>query len=68
MLLQILFHSDIAREAGRFDIYDVLHVLKSKLVRRHPHVFAKGRREILTPKEVHRRWNRIKTSEKRLKK
>ena len=67
LLLQILFHSDIAKEAGRFDIYDVLTVLRDKLKRRHPHVFGPGPKERLTPAEVLRRWNLIKASEKRLK-
>ena len=67
VLLQVLFHADIAREAGRFDIGDVLSTLKTKLVRRHPHVFGRTRGQKLTPKEVHRRWKIIKAAEKRRK-
>ncbi len=65
MLLQILFHSDIARERGDFDIYDVISTLKQKLIRRHPHVFGKGKKEKLTAAEVKRRWKIIKEKEKR---
>lgn len=68
VLLQVLFHSEIAREAGRFDIHDVFATLKAKLVRRHPHVFGRGRKEKLTPAEVVQRWNIIKAQEKRRKK
>ncbi|MBI5596090.1 MAG: hypothetical protein HY928_08390 [Elusimicrobia bacterium] len=64
LLLQILFHAEIAAEGGRFDIGGVMGVLKDKLVRRHPHVFSR-KKERLTPAEVHRRWKAIKESEKR---
>ena len=63
LLLQILFHAELAAEAGRFDIGDVMGALRDKLVRRHPHVFSK-KKETLTPAEVHRRWKRIKAAEK----
>jgi len=65
LLLQILFHSQIASEEGRFDIKGVMTRLRDKLIRRHPHVFGPGKKETLTPAEVHRRWNRIKAEEKR---
>ncbi|MFH2202480.1 MAG: MazG nucleotide pyrophosphohydrolase domain-containing protein [Elusimicrobiota bacterium] len=68
VLLQVLFHAEIAREAGRFDIYDVLTTLKSKLIRRHPHVFGKTRGKKMTPLEVVRRWNILKAKEKRRRK
>src|SRR3954468_23930261 len=41
LLLQIIFHAQIAQEAGRFTIRDVVRGLSKKLVRRHPHVFGK---------------------------
>jgi tetrapyrrole methylase family protein/MazG family protein len=65
VLLQVLFHANLARERGDFDIYDVLGTLKRKLVTRHPHVFGKGKKEELTPDEVKRRWNLIKEKERR---
>ena len=40
VLLQVIFHAQIAREAGRFSIQDVIESLTDKLVRRHPYVFA----------------------------
>ena len=63
LLLQVLFHAELAAEAGRFSISDVMTVLRDKLLRRHPHVFS-SIKERLTPAEVHRRWNKIKAAEK----
>src|SRR6266702_6057479 len=40
LLLQVVFHAELAREDGRFDISDVIEAIHSKLVRRHPHVFG----------------------------
>jgi nucleoside triphosphate diphosphatase len=40
LLLQVAFHAQIAREAGRFDFADVVGAICDKLVRRHPHVFG----------------------------
>ena len=65
VLLQVLFHAELARESGRFDIDDVLAVLRDKLVRRHPHVFGPRKGPALSPAEVLRRWERIKADEKR---
>lgn len=64
VLLQILFHSEIAKERGDFDIYDVIGTLNSKLIRRHPHVFGRGKKEKLTAAEVKRRWKIIKEKER----
>lgn len=61
VLLQVLFHSVIAREAGVFDIDDVAEVMRRKLVRRHPHVF--GDVEATTAAEVKANWDRIKEQE-----
>ena len=65
VLLQVLFHADIAEERGDFTIHDVIHTLRAKLVRRHPHVFGKGKREVLTSDEVKKRWKLIKANEKK---
>ena len=62
VLLQVLFHSVIAREAGVFDIDDVAEVMRQKLVRRHPHVF--GDAEVTTAAEVKANWDLIKEAEK----
>jgi MazG family protein len=66
VLLQVLFHAELAAEAGRFTITDVMTVLRDKLLRRHPHVFSPIK-ERLTPAEVHRRWKKIKAAEKAAK-
>ena len=62
VLLQVLFHSVIARQAGAFDIDDVAEVLRQKLLRRHPHVF--GDVEVASAAEVKANWDRIKESER----
>ena len=64
ILLQVLFHSELARERGDFDITDVMATLKSKLVGRHPHVFGKGKKENLTAEDVLDRWDDLKAKEK----
>jgi len=61
LLLQIVFHAEIAEEAGEFDIEDVLRGITDKLVRRHPHVFADE--DAPTGADVHRRWEHIKKHE-----
>ncbi|MBI5575876.1 MAG: nucleoside triphosphate pyrophosphohydrolase, partial [Deltaproteobacteria bacterium] len=40
LLIQILFHAQIAREHGEFDISDVISSISRKMIRRHPHVFS----------------------------
>lgn len=61
VLLSVLFHAAIAREAGVFDIDDVSEVLRLKLVRRHPHVF--GDVEVGSAAEVKANWDQIKADE-----
>src|SRR5579862_8994700 len=63
LLLQPVFFAQMAAEAGHFDIADSLEAINSKLVRRHPHVFAEG--EAKTPDDVKRKWDEIKASEKK---
>lgn len=62
LLLHVLFHAQIAAEAGQFDIADVASGLEEKLVRRHPHVFGPERAD--TPEEVRAQWEEIKREEK----
>jgi tetrapyrrole methylase family protein/MazG family protein len=62
VLVQVAFHAQIAREAGEFDLADVLAQVKRKLVRRHPHVF--GDAEVTDAREVERNWEKIKEAEK----
>lgn len=61
LLLQIVFHSQLALENGRFGIGDVLENINSKLIRRHPHVF--GDAEINTSQEQRIHWERLKKQE-----
>jgi uncharacterized protein YabN with tetrapyrrole methylase and pyrophosphatase domain len=63
VLLQVLFHSQIAKEEREFDVRRVLDELRRKLIRRHPHVFGGARAGDAS--EVLRRWRRIKAMEKR---
>jgi MazG family protein len=62
LLLQVLFHANIARQAGAFDIEDVAEALRQKLVRRHPHVF--GDVEVETAEQVTANWEQIKREER----
>ncbi len=62
LLLQIVFHSRIAKERGEFDIDDVCRNIHQKMVRRHPHVFGQAR--IDSSGELLREWERIKAGEK----
>ncbi len=62
LLLQIVFHAEIAREAGRFDITDVIEQIHTKMVRRHPHVF--GKEKASTAAQVLKNWEQLKTAER----
>jgi tetrapyrrole methylase family protein/MazG family protein len=62
VLLQILFHSQIAKEEKRFDLQKVARVCCEKLIRRHPHVFAD--QKIKDSKAVIKQWEDIKKNEK----
>jgi len=66
VLLQVIFHAEMARQNGDFDIYDVVTELRNKLVRRHPHVFKKGKNgKNLTAGDVLKRWKTMKAREKK---
>lgn len=62
VLLQVVFHAQVAREAGTFDFHDVVEGITAKLVRRHPHVFGDVVAE--TAADVTRNWEAIKQTEK----
>ncbi len=65
LLLQILFHSQIASEEGHFSYQDVEKTLGEKLIRRHPHVFQKqDKNSATTSGEVVRQWEQLKQEEK----
>jgi MazG family protein len=63
LLLQIVFHSQIASEQGRFTVADVIREIHDKMIRRHPHVF--GETHAKDSKEVLRNWEQIKAEERR---
>jgi tetrapyrrole methylase family protein / MazG family protein len=62
LLLQVTFHSQIASEANRFNISDVVQSIHDKMIRRHPHVF--GEVQAKDSAEVLRNWAKIKAEEK----
>lgn len=62
VLLQAVFHAQMAADDGAFDIDDVAEGTVEKLIRRHPHVFADVRAD--TPEHVYANWERIKEEEK----
>jgi MazG family protein len=63
LLLQIVFHSEIAKEEGRFTVADVIREVHDKMVRRHPHVFGEMRAK--DSAEVLKNWEQIKKEERR---
>ncbi|AJY48284.1 nucleoside triphosphate pyrophosphohydrolase [Martelella endophytica] len=62
LLLQVVFHARMAEEEGLFSFDDVVHAVTSKMIRRHPHVFA--RNDADTPEAVKLQWDAIKRQEK----
>lgn len=62
VLLQVLLHSQIAKEEGSFELEDVAKELNEKLIRRHPHVF--GNVDVNSVDEIINNWDNIKKQEK----
>lgn len=65
LLFQIIFASQITKEAGEFDLADVIDASYEKMIRRHPHVFGDSKAD--TSEEVLKRWAEIKKEEKKEK-
>jgi MazG family protein len=65
VLIQVIFHAQLAEEAGHFGLEDVAREVNEKLVRRHPHVFGTGKLE--TSEQVLKQWDEIKAVEKQAK-
>ncbi len=65
LLLQVVFHADMAQESGTFDVDGVVAAITDKMVRRHPHVF--GEDDASTPAEVLRNWEALKAAERAAK-
>jgi tetrapyrrole methylase family protein/MazG family protein len=62
ILLQVVFHAQMARDQGNFSINDVIQILCEKLIRRHPHIFANGKAD--SAERVIEVWEQIKVNEK----
>ncbi len=62
LLLQVVFHANIAQERGAFDLVRIIERVSEKMVRRHPHVF--GQDEAATSGDVLRSWEAIKARER----
>lgn len=62
LLLQVVFHAELAEEAGRYNLDDVARGISDKLVRRHPHVYAAG--DAQDTDAVLQQWDDIKRKEK----
>ncbi|WP_331374160.1 nucleoside triphosphate pyrophosphohydrolase [Sinorhizobium chiapasense] len=62
LLLQVVFHARMAEEAGEFSFGDVVEAVTRKMIRRHPHVFARSDAD--TPEAVKLQWDEIKRAEK----
>lgn len=65
LLLQVVFHAQMASEEGRFDFGDVVRAISDKMIRRHPHVFGDGLAR--TPGAVTQAWEEIKRAEREAK-
>lgn len=64
LLLQVVYHAQMAEEDGEFDFDDVTREISDKMVRRHPHVFGDESRD-KTPEKQSRDWEEIKAAERR---
>jgi XTP/dITP diphosphohydrolase len=67
VLYQVIFHADIASEAGQFTLEDVAAHMRQKMVARHPHVFGDSAGHIVTaetPDDVVATWEKVKAVEK----
>lgn len=63
LLFQVVFHAQMAEEAGAFSFADVVEAITTKMIRRHPHVFARS--DVNTPEAVKLQWDQIKAAEKK---
>jgi tetrapyrrole methylase family protein/MazG family protein len=63
VLLQVVFHAQIAAEKGQFTSHDVAEAIADKMIARHPHVFG-GQPKVRTAEEQVLRWEAIKANEK----
>lgn len=64
LLFQSVLHAEMAKQAGNFNINDVIENLNNKMVSRHPHVFSDT--QVKDSKEVMKNWEQIKDQEKKI--
>jgi len=64
LLLQVLFHAQMAEERGSFDLNDVMGALADKLIRRHPHVFGDESQRLADEHQVRQVWEAQKARER----
>lgn len=65
LLFQIVFHAALRERQGAFDLDDVIASIRTKMVRRHPHVFDREAPTLQTSEDVARQWESIKSAERR---
>jgi ATP diphosphatase len=65
LLLQVVFHAQMAAEQGRFDFADVAHAINAKMIRRHPHVFGEAHYANLDAQK--QAWEELKAAERAAK-
>ena len=64
LLFQVIFHSQIKSEEGKFSINDVIKSINKKMIRRNPHVFDNQSNKKYTLREIEENWMKIKKEEK----
>ncbi|MEE8619311.1 MAG: nucleoside triphosphate pyrophosphohydrolase [Dehalococcoidales bacterium] len=62
LLMQVVLHTQIATEAGEFELGDILTSINTKLIHRHPHIF--GSKKVKDAEEVRRNWEVLKQEER----
>ncbi len=62
LLLQVIFHAELGRQSGTFDLADIATAINTKLIRRHPHIF--GDVAVSGAAEVLQNWEAIKATER----
>ncbi|MCH9684470.1 MAG: nucleoside triphosphate pyrophosphohydrolase [Deltaproteobacteria bacterium] len=64
LLFQVVFQSALREREGAFDLDGVIEAIRSKMIRRHPHVFGDDSQRALSAKQVERQWAAIKQAER----
>ena len=64
LLFQVVFQAALRQRQGHFDLDGVIEAIRSKMIRRHPHVFGDAKDRAMTATEVERQWAAIKSAER----